>query len=275
MAVAAVQVIGLCRFSVPGIGAFQSLPDDIGARRAVLYAPDRMRHRCLWFEHVLLPGLRAQTDPEFRLILLLGEDFPDPWRRRILDLVDTVPQVIVMFSPPGGHREICANAMRPHLDRDARRIAQFRLDDDDAVAVDFVARLRADVIRAEPLLDRSPSMAFDYGKGLVLRDLGGRLSLEPCLTHCWSPALALVLPRRRGRFVLDYPHHVIWRRMPLLSQSDQIMFIRGAHGSNDSAIRVQERGFPLAVGDEARVLRDRFGISLADFSVALQELYEA
>jgi len=53
-------------------------------RTAALYAHDRLEARTFLFENILLPGLRAQTDPDFTLLLLMGEDFPEPWRSRIL-----------------------------------------------------------------------------------------------------------------------------------------------------------------------------------------------
>ena len=76
-----VQVMGLCRFSVPSLGAFQSMPEEIGARRAALYDPRRLARRLAWFEHVALPGLALQTDPDFTLVLLIGT-IPCPMREQ-------------------------------------------------------------------------------------------------------------------------------------------------------------------------------------------------
>ena len=70
------QVQGLCRFSLPCTGGFKKYHADFAERRAALYAPDRLDARCLWFEHVCLPGLALQTDPDFTLHVVLGADFP-------------------------------------------------------------------------------------------------------------------------------------------------------------------------------------------------------
>lgn len=55
---------------------------------------------------------------------------------RLRDLVADRPQVVIAPQPPGQHRNVCAVAMTPFIDRQADVVGQFRLDDDDEVAVD-------------------------------------------------------------------------------------------------------------------------------------------
>lgn len=270
-----IQVIGLCRFSVPSRGAFRVIHDSVAQRREMLYAPARLNYRLVWLEHVLLPAIRAQSDPEFILVLLLGEDFPQPWLGRIEALTRDIPQIRLAFALPLEHRAICADAMRPHIDPEAVYVAQFRLDDDDAIATTFVRRVRRDVAWQDRMLSRNGLMALDYGKGLVLRDTGAELWVEPCITQCWAPGLAIVTRPASGKFVLDFPHHTLWRRMPVLSQIDQIMFVRGAHDGNDSRIAVQERGFALAPDAVPALMRDRFAIDLAAVATALSTVRPA
>ena len=52
------QVIGICRFSWPGIGGFQVEHETLEQRIAFLYAPERMEERFRTFETVTLPPLR-------------------------------------------------------------------------------------------------------------------------------------------------------------------------------------------------------------------------
>ena len=269
-----VQVLGLCRFSVPSLGAFQSMPEEIGARRAALYDPRRLSRRLAWFEHVLLPGLLLQQDPDFTLVLLLGADLPEPWHGRLLALVAELPQARVEYAEPGEHRVICAAAMRKHIDPGARLTAQFRLDDDDAVCRSFVQRIRRDLALLERLQGKHGTLALDYAKGFLIRDEAGVVSVEPAIAQNWAPGLVLVQPRESDRFVLDFPHHQIWKRMPVLSLVDQIMFVRGAHDGNDSSILRLERGFRVPREEIPRLLAERFAIDLDGFAAALRAAQE-
>ena len=265
----AVQVMGLCRFSVPSLGAFQSMPAEIAARRAALYDPARLRLRLTWFEHVLLPGILTQIDPDFTLVLLIGADLPEPFQARLRALAAEAPQIKVVEAPPGEHRAVCAAAMRPLVDPGARIVAQFRLDDDDATCRSLVQRIRRDLAMLERMQGKHGAMVLDYAKGFVLRDEGDRVHVEPVLVQGWAPGMVLALPRALDRFVLDYPHHQVWKRMPTLSLVDQIMFVRGAHDGNDSTILRVDRGFRIAAAEIPRLLAERFAIDLDGFAAAL------
>lgn len=269
---AKVQVLGLCRFSVPSLGAFQVEHDTIEERRAMLYAPDRLAHRLAWFRHVALPCLRAQTDPDFKLVLLLGEDIPDPWHGTIRDLVADVPQVVIEYAAPGPHREVCAVAMRRHIDPGAEVVAQFRLDDDDAVAVDFVARTRAEVPPLMHLFRRSGAMAIDWCRGVLLTERDGTLTPTLRRAQLWTPGLVILTKPMAAKMVLDYPHHLVWRHMPVLSLQDDVMFLRGAHGGNDSTISQERRPETLPAERWPILMQRRFGIDLAAFEAAIQIL---
>ena len=100
----AIQILGLCRFSVPSFGAFQVTHDSIEARRAMLYDPQRLNARFTWFEHVFLPSIRSQTDPNFRMIVLVGNDLPEIWLEQLHSLVQATPQIVIEFAPPWKHR---------------------------------------------------------------------------------------------------------------------------------------------------------------------------
>ena len=267
-----VQMLGLCRFSVPSLGAFQVEHATIEDRRALLYAPARLDQRLAWFRHIALPSLRAQTDADFRLVLLLGEDFPEPWHGTLLGLVADLPQIVVEYAPPGPHREICAAAMRKHVDPAAEVVAQFRLDDDDAVAVDFVARTRAELPTLMPLFRRGGVMALDWCRGVLLTEGAGVVTPTLRRAQLWTPGLVILTRPMAAKMVLDYPHHLVWRHMPVLSLQDDVMFLRGAHGGNDSTIGQERRPETLSPERWPVVMQRRFGIDLAAFEAAIQTL---
>ncbi len=61
-------------------GWIQVEHDDVDARRAYLYAPERIVERFRTFEAITLPGLRAQTDPDFSFLILVDEALPTSCR---------------------------------------------------------------------------------------------------------------------------------------------------------------------------------------------------
>lgn len=267
-----IQIIGLCRFSVPSLGAFQKRHDTIEARRDMLYAPARLEQRFAWFEHVTLPAIRHQTDPDFTFVVLLGEDFPEPWHARMKRLVAGIPQVRLAYAPPEDHRAVCAHAMRAHLDPAADLVAEFRLDDDDAVAIDFVAKVRAEApALAGPFL-RAGRAAIDFTRGLVLTDAADGPVLTPRRALYWTPALAVLTSVDAEQRILDFPHHKIWTAMPTLTLPDDVMFVRGAHATNDSRIPAEEPAWTLPRERWAPLLHRRFRIDLGAFATALARL---
>ena len=269
-----IQVLGLTRFSVPSLGAFQVEHQSIADRRAYLYDPARLALRFTWFEQVTLPAIAAQKDPAFRLIVLLGEDFPEPWRARMLALVEAVPQLTAHFAPPEHHRKICADAIAAHVDPGAEVVLQFRLDDDDAVAVDFTRRLRRDWRKLKAFhADRGGPIALDYTRGINLfAEPDGVVELVPRREAFLGVAFAIATRPDDGHHILGYMHHVIWHEMATISLPDEIMWLRGAHGANDSGSPGRKPQFDATEAELRQALRKRFRIDLPGFKAALKDI---
>ncbi len=230
-----VQVQGLCRFSFPCTGGFKKYHTSLEERRAALYAPGRLDARTLWFEHVFLPSLRAQTDGDFTVHLLCGADLPRPWRDRVEAAIADVPQVQPHWRAPGDHRAICRDVLWGGRDGTRAVVAEFRLDDDDAVAVDYVQQLRRGWGKVARLANFQGRVALDHGRGVVLEaQADGRIRPHVLITHCWSAGLAIYLKPDDEAIVMDFPHHRIWARLPFVNLTDSVMFIRGDHGHNDA-----------------------------------------
>lgn len=256
-----VQILGLTRFSVLSTGGFQDGPQELAERRAWLYAPQRLDARLAWFEQVTLPGLRGQHCGDFNLVLLTSADLPQPWAGALEALVAEMPQIVLSRCEPGPHRELCAAALRAQVRPEAKALAQFRLDDDDAVAVSFIERLRGDLPLLLGLLEHRRQFALDYGKGLRLRWDGVQLETEGVYARQWAAGLVHVSRPDLGRSILDMDHSRMWHFMPVISWTDEYLFLRGVHGDNDSAARVPTRDhIPLPPGRAERLLRRRFGI---------------
>ena len=266
-----IQVLGLCRFSLVSEGAFQVEHATVAERRAFLYDPARLQQRFVWFEHIVLPCLRAQSDPDFRLIVLTGEDLPEPFASLLEALCQTVPQIVLERRPPGPHRDLCRDVMQAHVDPGADVVAQFRLDDDDAVAIDFVRRVRADFATLDPIYRMTGRLSLDYARGLVLSVEGG-ITLRPVVVENWTPGLVIFLPPDSDRAILDFPHHWLLTQMPGVHLTDSYMFIRGRHETNDSRKWTTGMAEPLPWERLRAVLKERFAIAYRPFARDIRAL---
>ncbi len=266
-----VQVLGLCRFSVPSKGAFKVHHAKVANRRAFLYDPKRLALRFTWFEHMVLPGIAGQKDPNFKLIIMLGEDLPEPWRSRMMAHVEAIPQLVAEFVPPEDHRKVCADAIERHIDPDAEAVLQFRHDDDDAVSVDFVRRLRRDFGKTRRLFNETGLMAIDYSRGLNLFGGGDGIEIFPRFEAFLGIAFAICTRPGDGNYVLNFMHHVIWQKMPAVTRSEHFMWVRGVHGTNDSGGPMPKAHFKAEPAELRRVLRQRFRVDLPAFKEALQD----
>ena len=149
-----VQVIGLLRFSIltADPGRSWRVPRQGGRDdyEEVLFAEERLERRFRLFEAITLPSLDAQADRDFTVVAMTSKRMPRPWRRRLKALADGRETLRVMAFEPDGPVPRFARKAVDRLRRPADRVATFRLDDDDAIACDFVGALRAAAAAAEP-----------------------------------------------------------------------------------------------------------------------------
>lgn len=270
------QVLGLCRFSVPTKDAFQTTPKTQEDKIAFLYDPARLAYRFAWFENMLLPSIAAQRDKAFRLVVMMGDDFPEPWRSRMERHIAAHPQLVGEYVPYSFHRRRVGIVMTKHSDPQADAIAQFRLDDDDAVAIDFVRTLRSDYLDMEGYFHHQERMALEYGRGMMVLDRGdGSLGLRPVITHFWSAALAILTRPGDGHHLLEKAHYHTWRSMAAVSNTDEFMFLRGEHAMNDSKTALPFQRLDMEKADVLDTLRLRFEVDLATLRRAIVAAGEA
>ena len=232
------QVLGLIRWSYPSdVAAFKAEAATMDELRARLYAPLRMEERLFYLEHVVLPCIREQTDPNFKMVLLLGENLPDPWRGQVLDLVSGISQIVPVFEEEGQkHAALCRKVMRAHRNMRAAAVAEFRLDDDDAMARDFVAETRKAYRQHRALLAAHGAFCLDHTKGFAMVTRGTEVSVRPVFAHLWGISQALFYPPEHRKSLLDYPHKWLWTSMPNITVPGAPKWVRGVHQTNDSGI---------------------------------------
>lgn len=267
-----VQMLGLCRFSYLGGRGFQVEHGSEDERRAFLYDPERLERRWFWFQHVTLPGLLAQTDPDFTLVVMTGPDLPDPWLTRLRDLALRIPQFRLALVPPmDKHLDACLAAIAPHVEAEADVVGHFRQDDDDAVAIDYVRDARRDFVALQPLWSRRRRLSCDYARGLVLKATETGISVEPRMIYNAVAGLTVYLPPDAGRSVMHFPHWQIGLSMPGVTLPGKVMFVRFLNHDNDSGAIGAGYGWDAGDADWTRMLSDRFRIDLPVLDRAARE----
>lgn len=267
MAQRGVQVIGLTRWSYPfASGGFRRKAGSLAALRERLYAPARLDYRVFLLEHLFLPALRAQTDPNFIHLFLVGDQLPRPWRTRVLNLLATVPQIIPVVHPEGQkHNDLCRELISAQIDPACDATAQYRLDDDDAVGLAFVAQIRARFQDLTAIFDTDGKLALDCSRGFIMQFSDQQIEARPVSIRFWAPGMAVFQRPDSGRSVVDFHHLKIWHHMPTLTWKQDPLFIRGAHHDNDSDtthLGRRARGFPFNPKNPERYFKNKFGFDL-------------
>lgn len=268
-----VQMLGLCRFSYVGLRGYQKEHDSFDVRRAFLYDPARLARRWLWFTRVALPAWRAQSDGDFTLVLMTGPDLPEPYLSRLHELVTAIPQFRLELIPPmERHLEACRAAIGPHLDPAADVIGHFRHDDDDAVAVDYVASARKDFGRIKALWKIDRKLALDYSRGLMIRPDAGGMEIIPRICHNMGVALTVFLGPEEQATALHYDHSRLPLWMPGVAVTRPLMFLRSIHSDSDSG--AMGSGLPWQIANDAlaRQLPRRFVLTRAELDALAADL---
>ncbi len=256
------QVIGICRFAYPGLGAFRIQHNSVADREAHVFQPERLESRLRSFEHICLRTVAAQTDPEFRFLVVTGENLPHPYLSRLQKMIAEVPQAELIQFPAMNQREAMEEIINGYIDTQGPPVLQFRQDDDDGVASKFVERCRKIYERVQPLWAAHGSLAIDFTKGYYLELSPSGLRAQPMFRHHLGVAQALLLDPSDRRTTFHYPHHRVGHLMPTLSFADARMWLRGIDGKNDSKLSDQARELPVADEDIRSDLTQRFKIDL-------------
>lgn len=256
-----VQMLGLMRFSYVGLRGYQKDHPTIGERRAFLYDPARLERRWFWFQHVALPAWQAQTDPDFTLVIMTGPDLPEPYLSRLRRIVADTPQFRLALVPPmERHLKACLAAVGPHIDRKADVVGHFRHDDDDAVAVDYIASARRDFLPIVDLWQVERKLSLDHARGLMVKVTAQGLKIVPRICHNMGVALTVFLGPEQDATAVHYNHAKLGLWMPGVSIPQPLMFLRLMHGDGDSASL--GAGYPWEVAADALpdLMQQRFRI---------------
>ena len=256
------QILALVRFAYPGLGAFQTEHATVEERQAHLWAPARMEARMRMLEHVCLRTLAAQTDGDFRTLIVTGDALPRPWRDRLLSLAAGLKGAEVIFQRPMNPRHAAEEIVAARLDPEGPPAMQFRQDDDDGVGRRFVERARATFAQVRPLWRAHRRLALDFNRGFMLRLTAGGPLVDPAIRTHLGVAQALFLHPSQRRTALHFPHHRLGTLMPSVTLTDAPMWLRGVDGTNDSPMPGALERLVAASPERRRILEDDFALDL-------------
>lgn len=255
------RVIGVCRFSYPAHGGFRRMHDSLEEREAYLYDDARMALRFWHFESLTLPSLKAQTNPEFTVLVIIGENMPKHWLDRLHEITAPLPQLKIVPTPPIKHRTALELAIKAELGDTDQPSLQFRIDDDDAIGIDFVQQARFALRRSGRFHRETGRMAFDFNSGFSVKLSDTGLAVRAEFGHFLSCGLAVYFPAKDTKTVMNFGHHKLHQVMPMMIQPAPPMYLRSKHDDNDSGDKFQPRNLVPADEAQKELFKTRFNVS--------------
>lgn len=256
------RTVGICRFSYDGKGGFKVDHGDAAARAAFLYDDLRMEERFRLFEAITLPCVAAQTDPDFTFLIVTGKWFPQRHLERLQALTKGIPQCIIRQYPPRPHRKIMAKALNDWRGAPDAPCLQFRLDDDDAMALSFVEKFKQTAQDLAAITARHPSVAVDFNQGYVFTAGPEGVKLWPYRYPYSAIALGVIVQAGSDDTIMSHGHQNLWKTMPTFTMTGEDMMMRGHNDFNDSRLQGKGNSFDYQPMDAAKAahIRATFGI---------------
>ncbi len=228
-----VEIIGVTRFNVVtgGRGArFNatdgSKPED--AVRTILH-PDRIRKRLDLFRAIPMRSFQAQTDRDFRVLVLISSALGEPFKQELRDLQRAHPFLMVDEVALDGDVRAAASARLAQ----GRPTVTFRIDDDDALNPDFVADLRRTALKNEVGQVISFENGFNLGAGR------GRLAFQE--VRRVNNAQGLAYFSDDGKSIYSLGSHGKIERFPIVVEGRRRAWMRALHDHSDSGARISKK----------------------------------
>ena len=260
------NMVGLVRFSVLTPTYYSERFANLKQTARHLFNPDRMELRFSVFENLCLPSLVRQSDPNFDLVVLTAKAMPELYLNRLADLL--APYDNIHLRPVGtrNHYRLLKQGYDSVPSQGASHRILFRLDDDDAVDLDFVRRTRRLAAGLLPLHPAETSFVIAHNRGFYLQATPDGPQVFDAIEQApLSAGTALVTPVESGANPYRFNHRRLARHYNLYSDMQVPAYIRTIHGDNKSE--------PAQTGITGRMDPDEIDASLqAHFGQSLAAL---
>lgn len=257
------QMIGLVRFSVLTPTYYSERFSTLKETAEHLFSADRMALRFRIFERLCLPSLLRQSDQDFDVVVLTADSMPRPYLDRLQDLLDPHPNVHLRPVGTRNHYRLLRQGYASVTRDTAQHRILFRLDDDDAVDLEYIRRTKEMARCLLPLQQPGTSFAIAHNRGFYLRaTVDGPEVFDAIEQSPLSVGTALVVPPERDENPYRYNHRKLARHYNLYMDSQAPAYIRTIHGDNKSDPALTGITHRMEVPELDSCLRKHFGTSL-------------
>lgn len=229
------QMIFQMRYSYFGQSGWRS---PASKDQQLLFDPERLEKRAYYLEHIALASLAAQTDRDFKLVLLSSRGMPRRHKTFLREICADMlgpDRAEVIFRPPTRTAKCFVQHMRAQPGQAAYQL-QTVLDDDDAVSSDFVAAMKTEARSAMTSFAAPEDYSFlSLARGLSAVFDGDRMTLWHRNSPFNNQGLTLLAPAGTRRSPFSVAHKKLARRHPArVIYGRKPFHIRAVHDSNDS-----------------------------------------
>lgn len=229
------RTIGLLRFSVLTPTYYAERFKTLEETAAHLFSPERMELRFRLFETLCLPSLARQTDPDFTALVLTAESLPAHLLERLAALIEPHRNIHLVPVGTGNHYPLLRDAYTSVDIGTATHRIMFRLDDDDAVDLDFVRRTKRLAEGLVALRGPKAPVVIAYNRGFYVDTSGGDNEVfDACERAPLSTGTTLVAPESYKNNPYRYVHRKLAQHYDCYSDISVPAFIRSIHGDNKS-----------------------------------------
>lgn len=259
------NTIGLLRFSILTPTYYTELFGSLEKTAEHLFSPERMELRFHLFEKLCLPSLVRQSDQDFEMLVLTAESMPEQYLERLLDLLEPLPNFHCQLVGTDNHYRLLQDGYNSIPKEDYTHRALFRLDDDDALDINFVRRTKRLAKGMLGLQTTRQPFVIAYNRGFYVRTTGGEPEIfDACERAPLSTGTTVVAPVHSGINPYRYNHRNYPQHFNTYTDISVPTFIRTVHGDNKSNPAQIGLTHKMTPDDIAQDLEKHFQVTLDD-----------
>lgn len=259
------KTVGLLRFSVLTPTYYSERFDTLEKTAAHIFSPERMELRFRLFENLCLPSLVRQSDSDFECVVLTAESMPTQYLERLLSLLEPLPNFYCLPVGTGKHYQLLKSGYNFVSVDDCTHRILFRLDDDDAVDLDYIKRTKHLAAGLLHLQDPKTPFIIAYNRGFYVRTTEGTAEIfDSCERAPLSTGTTLVAPVDYPNNPYRYNHRKLAQHYNTFSDISVPAFLRTIHGDNKSTPAQMGITHKMKAAEIETLLTRHFGVDMND-----------